>query len=42
VSGLPKAQAEELLDWLEAHDRRGWVSPESGGSTFTVECELPD
>jgi hypothetical protein len=42
VHGLTEAEAEDLLDWLEAHERRGaTVAAEAGG--FAVRCPgLPD
>jgi hypothetical protein len=35
--GLTKGRAEDLLDWLEAHGRRGQVLIPVAGEGFTVE-----
>jgi hypothetical protein len=37
-SGLSKEQAEELLDWLEAHGYRGCEVSYDAQSQFTVRC----
>jgi hypothetical protein len=37
VCGLTKGSAEDLLDWLEAHGRRGRVLIPVAGEGFTVE-----
>jgi CheY-like chemotaxis protein len=36
VSGLSKSEAEDVLDWLEAHGRHGELSLE--GSFFAIKC----
>ena len=38
VSGLGKAQAEDLLDWLEANGYRGYYISYAAGRGFTVSC----
>jgi CheY-like chemotaxis protein len=38
VHGLTKAQAEELLDWLEAQGAAGELAVEAEGPGFAVRC----
>jgi len=36
ISGLSKTEAEDLLDWLEAHGNNQWEVAAVGGSGFVV------
>jgi hypothetical protein len=38
VTGLNKAEAEELLDWLEANGHRDYCLSYAAGNGFTVIC----
>jgi hypothetical protein len=37
VPGLLKNRAEDLLDWLEAHGKQGWLSRDEAEKGWVVE-----